>query len=414
MKRIKLALVATSLGLAAVASSFAWGQPEHAVLGETVLRKASAALPPELSAPETRGTYVYGCFSPDGFLFHGPTYVHLDRQFAVFMLNRARDARGVAAAYGWASHMEQDAAGHGRYIKESGLTHLIKEVACGTRVRYQGADWEKDTIRGLRAVFDADQIHQASVDYATTYGAEYDVISKRHARLTGTGYAAYLTALKGIMFANYYGNLKWRPQKYPRSEFQPALTEAAGLTENWCRDFRSFSRSTAESLKSALFGHLEELLAEPPLGAPGPLEAVPSERAAHEVREAVQEIMELRRAAPRPPLFAHHDFQEARGDLPDSHVLVQDPAFYELGASLATSSAVQMVEHTDGSFYSIEPVITDEELLVRDMLEVLEGQGGVGFFAEGGLAGDRGEFYQQLREVTRKAVEAMDGGGEDR
>lgn len=385
--------------------AWGWGQPEHAVLGETVLRRFGEKLPAELSQPESRDAFVYGCFSPDGFLFHGPTYVHLDRHFAALLLARATDAREFALAYGWASHQQQDAAGHGRYIKEDGLDHLKKEVSLGTRVRYQGSGFEKRIIKSLKAIFDADLIHQASQDYADTHGPETKVISRRHAQVTGMGYGAYLTGLKGVMFATYYGKLRRNPDLYPRSEWQFAFDEAIGLTQDWCQNFGAFSRSSLDQLRSQNF--LARLDSSRSVEV-RPLETEPPERTKEAVLEAVDELLQTRAKAAHRPAFTDPGFEASRGDLPYSHVMVQDDLFLKMGAHLVASDAVEMRSQSDGSFTVVEPIVVDEAALLRELVQFLDDlPETVGVKNSDGFVGERGSFFQELQENAHKALDSI-------
>lgn len=399
-----------SVGLAGcllAPAALGWGQPDHAVLGEGTLRRHGSELPPELSDQASRDAFVYGCYSPDGYLFHGPDYVHLDRHYAVLMLKHAKDARGRALAYGWAAHMEQDVAGHGRYIKEGGLSHLEKELAVGTRIRHQGKGWEKDVIRGLRAIFDVEQVHAASAEYVATHGAGYKVISRRHARLTGLGYSAYLTALHGVMFANYWGNLRWRKNKFPRSGWQQYFDESLTLTTMWSKDFQAFSRSSVAARQHGKFSRLQAALDLPP-AAPvaSPLSALEGETLRREVVDAVRELSAKRAAANAQPIFTHAGFDAAAGDMPYSHVLVQDPDFFELGAQLLEADAASLSGETDGSFYSVEPRPEDARRVLTAMRDALEGAALVGMRSS---PGERGQFFSELADLTRVALERYEG-----
>ena len=403
MKNRRHSWIAAGLaGCLLAPGALGWGQPDHAVLGEGTLRAHGAELPPELSDQASRDAFVYGCYSPDGYLFHGPTYVHLDRHYAVLMLKHARDARGRALAYGWAAHMEQDVAGHGRYIKESGLSHLKKEMAVGTRLRHQGKGWEKDVIRGLRAIFDVEQVHGASAEYAAIHGSGYEVISKRHAKLTGLGYSAYLTALHGVMFANYWGHLRWKKGKYPRSDWQFAFDESLGLTTMWAKDFHAFSRSSIAARQRGRFSRLQAALSLPP-AAPtaAPLVALEGDTLRSEVVDAVRQLSAERAAAAAVPVFPPAGYDAARGDMPSSHVLVQDPDFYELGAQLLEADAASLSGETDGSFYSVEPRPENVRKVLEAMQEALEGS----LVGVRSTPGERGRFYSELADLTRVALE---------
>jgi hypothetical protein len=408
MKKRRYSWISTALaGCLLAPAALGWGQPDHAVLGEGTLRAHSSELPPELSDQASRDAFVYGCYSPDGYLFHGPDYVHLDRHYAVLMLKHARDERGRALAYGWAAHMEQDVAGHGRYIKESGLDHLKKELSVGTRIRYQGKRWEKKVIKGLRAIFDVEQVHAASAEYVATHGGGYKVISRRHAKLTGLGYSAYLTALHGVMFANYWGNLKWRKGKYPRSEWQFAFDEALGLTHMWSKDFHSFARSSVAARQRNRFSELQAALDLPPAApAASPLTLLDGRALRAEVVNAVRELSEERAKAGATPLFAHAGFDAAQGDMPYSHVLVQDPDFYELGARILEADAATLDGETDGSFYAVEPRPQDPRSVLLAMQDALESGALVGLRS---MPGERGQFFSELADLTRVALERYDG-----
>lgn len=409
MKKRRFSWIAGGLaGCLMAPAALGWGQPEHAVLGEATLQKFAADLPGDLSAPDTRETYVYACYSPDGFLFHGPVYVHLDRRFAVLLLQHAQDARQRALAYGWASHMEQDVAGHGRYIRESGLDHLKKEIACGTRVRWQGQKWEKKVIQGLRAVFDVDQVHLASADYAAEHPGS-EVLSRRHVKLTGLGYSAYLTALHGVMFANYWGNLKWNSDKYPRSEWQFAFDESIGLTHEWAKDFHAFSRSSVASMRRGRFARLQAALAIPAeVPRAAPLEPIEGVDIRAEVVDAVRELSAGRAAANRPLHFMGHDDHghAHEGDLPHSHVLVQDPDFFELGARILEAKAADVSGQTDGHFYDLEPRPKDARAVLTAMRDALGGGGALAGLRS--APGERGQFYAELAALTEEALRRLE------
>lgn len=401
--------------LALPALGLAWGQPEHAVQGAETLKRFGHELPPSLSVPGAREDFIYACYSPDGYLFHGPEYVHLDRHFALMLQSRATDARGEALAYGWASHQEQDTAGHGRYINDSGLAHLKKELSVGTRLRYQGSRWEKDIIKGMRAVFDVDAIHDSSKEYVNHFGSQYEVITKRHAKITGYGYAAYLTALKSIQWSMYYGYLKWKPSKYPRSEWQIPFVESVILTRDWCKDPFSFSGTLSQVLRKGAFGAMVARALNPePLAVESELIEQDPADAAHRVRGAVAELLAKDGGAVS---GARSMTGELHVDhFPDSHVLVRDDQFVQLGAALATSSGIRMEERTDGHFYEVEPVVVDPTALARDTLAILrERSGGLGaastgIFASGQPRGERAEFFDMIEEYTQRALEEHDAG----
>ncbi len=383
----------------------AWGQPEHAVIGETMLRRYSGEVPGELSASATRDAYVYGCYGPDGYLFHGPEYVHLDRHFGLLLLQNARDSRTMAFAYGWASHQEQDVSGHGRYIRESGLTHLKKEITLGTRIRYQGEGYERDVIKGMKAIFDVDQIHTSSVQYAERFGAHNQVVSRRHAELAGLGYGAYLTALKGILWASWYGYLKWKPSVFPRSEWQRTFEESVVYTRDWCKDPQSFSGSASEALRVGLFDRFSAE-AFSPRAEPRTTELTERDpaAAAHRVRNAVQELI-TGDGGPVAGIRTSRPGLVARTVYPASHGMLRDDQLVSLGAELANSSGIRMEEKTDGSFWSVEPVVVDAKAMGRDLLRILKDRGDMGIFSAGHPEGERDEFFTNLEAYTERALE---------
>ncbi|MBI3891590.1 MAG: hypothetical protein HY303_08685 [Candidatus Wallbacteria bacterium] len=170
LRRLCILLPLSVLALSLMpGAALGWGQPDHAVLGLHVVEQFGSVLPAFCTAPDTRNTFIMANYSPDYFVLQGPHYVHLDRNFPIFMIAHAQDSRALAYAYGWGAHQEEDEVGHGRYIIEKGLPHLYKEIVMGTRLMYQGNDTERKMVRSCSSVWDARLINLASKDYVAKY-----------------------------------------------------------------------------------------------------------------------------------------------------------------------------------------------------------------------------------------------------
>lgn len=361
------------LALAAVPSSLlAWGQPTHACLSYDTIEAHGAKMPKVATDPATKDTYLHASYSPDMYVLQGPEYVHLDREFSLFLFKHAKTARQLAIAYGWSTHQEEDSVGHGRYIREVGLPHLYKELCMDCRFLMQGSRGESDTVKGIAAAWDAEQIEAATRDYAAKYGSKWPVISQSTANTTGYVFSAYCTAVKGVLYALWYGRIKWHKEIYPRSEWQGYVQEAVEQAHKWCEDPFSFSGSTAETESAKRF---TALFAAPsngdevaPSTADAALPLIEPEKTLANVAAAVSGYEEAKSKTPRVSAFGGKNGE-------NSHVLLQGTEFIKLGNTLMQSKSLQVEEKNEGTFHMVRTHIKNKKAFLKDLATALKSSG---------------------------------------
>lgn len=391
-----------------------WGQPTHAAIAEYALKKGGAKLDAACTSPATRDVFVYGSYSPDIFLMHGPRYIHVDRDFSKFMYAHAKDQRQLALAHGWGAHQEQDTMGHGRYIVEHGLPHVLKELSVDTRLYMQGPDFIKHCVRNLQSIWDDEQIAAASADYAAKYGNGAKTISAANARASGYVYSAYLGAVKGAMIALWYGRLKWKPELYPKTDWDPFVDMSADQTLRWCLSPQSFASSSQEIEQRQNFaqreGGEEQLFSEDLPPAPE-MQDVSPEDALAELKTAMnvyrtEEQAEAAAAAP-----ASHGLRGCDVCRRDSHVLLDSSRFVELGNALLTSGAMSLVEQRHEAFHVVRIKVQSKRRLLKEMVSFL----GSDLFAvsEGAEATEEDDFFTQLKQLAEKGLDTAGEGPED-
>ncbi|MBI4869883.1 MAG: hypothetical protein HY816_23325 [Candidatus Wallbacteria bacterium] len=371
----------------------AWGQPDHAVLGLQVVQKYGSSLPAFLTAPETRNTFILANYSPDYFVLQGPHYVHLDRNFPIFMISHARDSRALAYAYGWGAHQEEDEVGHGRYIVEKGMPHLYKEIVMGARLMYQGTSEERKLVRNASSVWDARLINLATKDYRAKYGPEkYREISEIEANTVGYAFAAYLAGLKAVQVVLWYGRLKWKPDIYPISQWSGYQAEAVEQCRKWAIDPMAFSNVSDESERRQLF---QKAFASGDEAVPlaQPMVKVDSSKTKVRIRQAVQ------------AMTAGAAKTAGKGDQPiGGHPLMANPEFLDVCDGMLDSRSVKVQEQASGDTRQIDVQVTEDKQLLKDFQAAAEAQPGrKGIWPA--FAAQQQEMRDLMRTLAREAVQ---------
>lgn len=400
-------LAALLVALLCPASLFAWGQPTHACISHNTLEKHAATMPKVCLDPATRPTYLHASYSPDMYVLQGPEYVHVDRQFSLLLFQHAKTARQLALAYGWSTHQEEDSVGHGRYITESGLPHMYKELVMDARFLFQGSRGESTTVKELGSAWDAEQIEAATRDYAAKYGSKHPVISQAMANTTGYVFAAYITAVKGVLYALWYGRIKWKPDLYPRSQWQGFLLESVEQTRKWCADPFSFSGSSSELSAAVGFTALFK--------APGhaELEVAPSVEAAPVAPEftnaqVARAVAAYEQEAGKRPLVRAFG-RASNHDSGSSHVLLQHSRFVKLGQKLMASGGIKLEERADGAYHQVRARVTSKRKFMKDLSSMLKQGGAAPFAADARVARGAGgaveDFFGELAKDADKAAQ---------
>lgn len=399
-------LTLAALALTAVPTSLlAWGQPTHGCISYNLLEKHGTAMPKVCTDTATRNTYLHASYSPDMYVLQGPEYVHLDRQFALYLFKHAKNARQLAIAYGWSTHQEEDSVGHGRYITEVGMTHLLKELTMDARFLFQGSRGEATTVREAGAAWDAEQIENASRDYAAKYGSKYPVISQAKSNTTGYVFSAYMTAVKGVLYALWYGRIKWKPDLYPRTEWQGYLLESVEQARKWCGDPFSFSNASADLKQSDRFAGLFKT---PELGdevAPVREEAplVESSETLANVAAAVGAYQAQAKRQPMVSPFGNPKDPERA----NSHLMLQSERLVALGQKLMACPSIKVEERAEGGFHEVRCKVVSKRKFMVDMARLLKESGAVGTDARvaPGAGGTMEDFFTSLAQDAEKAAQ---------
>lgn len=402
MRVLVLALFALSLVPGHV---LAWGQPTHGAISYNVLEKHGAAMPRVCTDAATRNTYLHASYSPDQYVLQGPEYVHLDRNFSLYLFKHAKNARQLALAYGWSTHQEEDSVGHGRYITEVGMTHLLKELTMDARFLFQGSRGESQTVKEAGAAWDGEQIEAASRDYTAKYGTKYKVITASMANTVGYVFTAYMTAVKGICYALWYGRIKWKPDLYPRSEWQPYVLESVEQARKWCKDPFSFSNSSLEVADAARFqglfkqpdlsNEVEQVREEAPL--------VDSNETLANVTAAVASYQNNRKRAPMASAFGNPTDPEHG----NSHLMLQNDKLIALGGELLKSQSIKLEEHAEGGFHQVRARVLSKKKFMVDMARLLKESNLFGADARvaPGAGGSMTDFLNSLVKDAEKAAQ---------
>lgn len=402
---MRLALLAAVALIVAPSHVLAWGQPTHGAISFNVLERFAGEMPRVCSDPATRNTYLHASYSPDQYVLQGPEYVHLDRNFSLFLFKHAKNARQLAIAYGWSTHQEEDSVGHGRYITEDGMTHLLKELTMDARFLFQGSRGESQTVKEAGAAWDAEQIEAASRDYTAKYGSKYKVISQAMANTTGYVFTAYMTAVKGILYALWYGRIKWKPDLYPRTEWQGYVLESVEQARKWCKDPFSFSNSSLEAADAARF---QGLFKQPdlsnevePVREEAPLEDSAATLA--RVTAAVESYSANRKRAPLVSSFGNPKDAEHG----NSHIMLQNEKLVALGGELLKCQSIKLEERTEGGFHHVRARVLSKKKFMVDMARLLKNSGVFGTDARvaPGAGGSMQDFLNSLAADAEKAAQ---------
>lgn len=387
----------------------AWGQPAHAVTSWNTILKYGDRLPSACRDDDTRDLYLYASYGPDQYILHGPEYIHIDRHFSQMLFARAQSKEQLAFAYGWVSHQEQDVSGHGRYITESGMDHIYKELVIDSRLLKQGDFGERRVVREMKSVWDTGMISGATEDYVARYGSKYPVLSPANVNTTGYVFSVYLVAVKGILYALWYGRVKWKPSLFPRDDWHLFEEESVVQTYRWVHAPLSFGTDTRELQRLENFGFKMmdgEGLEPPEFPSLGSGVAVGEAQTLDAIHAALEEFKST-----EDPFTKGVSPNFLAAATASSHVGVKDQRFVLLGERLIESGAVGMKESVVGDIHQVEVEVKSLRKLLVELGRALAKGGEWGGERVDLTGGD--DLFTQLGEIVDRAADEAPDAPED-